>query len=225
MWCNRWRLPDRVCSGLLHWMQQQLILHHRALQSDCHELHREVKHDLQVMQGLVFMPVDHFPHSLHVACPFAFHELLDTTFLAATVSRQCTVGMSSLLASPPSRFQSVPKWSRRYSWGCKWSASLPVARILPKPSKGFAKARPIIACDQCWHSRLTAFLAQGVFQIIWVVFPPGLTFNMLSVQQVIRTIWHSMMGYPATEPTSIVQQDLIGFFNSAFCKHLPSPCI
>ena len=25
MWCNRWRLPDRVHSGLLHWMQQQLI--------------------------------------------------------------------------------------------------------------------------------------------------------------------------------------------------------
>ena len=51
-------------------MQQQLILRHRALQSDCHELHREVKHDLQVMQGLVFTPVDHLPHLLHVACPF-----------------------------------------------------------------------------------------------------------------------------------------------------------
>ena len=47
-----------------------------------------------------------------------------------------------------------------------------------------------------------------------VVFPPGLTFNMLSVRQTIRTIWHSMTGYPATEPTSMVQQDLIGFFNS-----------
>ena len=119
--------------------------------------------------------------------------------------------MSSILANLNSRFQSVPKWSRRYSWGCKWSASLPVARILPKPSKGFAKARPIIACDRCWHSRLTA---KGVFQIMTVVFPPGQTFNMLSVQQTIRNMWHSMMGYPATEPTGMVQQDLIGFFNS-----------
>ena len=83
MWCNRWRrwrLPDRVRSGLLRWMQQQLILHHRALQSDRHELYREVKHDLQVMQALVFTPVDHFPHSLHVACPSAFHELLTEPF-------------------------------------------------------------------------------------------------------------------------------------------------
>ena len=43
-----------------------------------------------------------------------------------------------------------------------------------------------------------------------VVFPPGQTFHMLSVQQTIRTMWHSMMGYPATEPTNMVQ----GFFNS-----------
>ena len=77
-----------------------------------------------------------------------------------------------------------------------------------------AKARPIIACDRCWHSRLTAFLTKGVFQIMTVVFPPGQTFNMLSVQQTIRNMWHSMMGYPATEPTSMVQQDLIGFCNS-----------
>ena len=184
-------------------MQQQLILRHRALPADRHELYREVKHDLQVMQGLVFTPVDHFPHSLHIACPFAFHELLDTTCFDATIFRQCTVGTSSILANLKSRFQSVPKWSRRYSWGCTWSTS-----------QGFAKARLIIACDQCWHSRLTVFLAKGVFQIMLVVFPPGLTFNMLSVQQAIRTIGHSMMGYPATEPANMVQQDLIGFFNS-----------
>ena len=166
------------------------------------------------MQELVFTPADHFPHSLHVACPFASHALLDTTFLDVTVFKRCTVGMSSILANLKSRFQSVPKWSRRYSWGCKWSAFLPVARILPKPSKGFAKARPIIACDHCWHSRLTAFRAKGVFQIMTVVIPPGQTFFMLSVQQTIRAVWHSMMGYPATEPASMAQKDLIDFFNS-----------
>ena len=134
--------------------------------------------------------------------------------------------MSSILANLKSRSQSVPKWSGRYSWGCKWSASLPVARIFPKPSKGFAKARPSTACDQRWHSRLTAFLAKGVFQIMLVVFPPGLTFNMLSVQQVIRTVWHSMMCYPTTEPTSIVNRILSAsltlFHMVAICRHLLS---
>ena len=46
MCCNRWRLPDRVHSGLMYWMQRQLRLHHQALQFACHELHREVNHDL-----------------------------------------------------------------------------------------------------------------------------------------------------------------------------------
>ena len=83
----------------MYWMQHQLLLHHRALQSDCHELHREVTHDLRVMQGLVFTPADHFPHSLHVACPFAFHVLLDATFLDATVFKRCTVGSGHVVHS------------------------------------------------------------------------------------------------------------------------------
>ena len=33
---------------------------------------------LDSFRGLVCTPVDHFPHSLHVACPFAFHQLLET---------------------------------------------------------------------------------------------------------------------------------------------------
>ena len=151
-------------------------------------LHREVTHDLRVMQGLVFTTTDHFPHSFHMVYPFALHALLDTIFLDATVFKRYTAGISSILANLKSCFQSFPTWSRKYSWGCKWSASWPVARILPTPSKGCAKARPIIACDYCWHSRLTAFLAKGVFRIMTVVFPPGQTFNMLSIQQTLRII-------------------------------------
>ena len=122
--------------------------------------------------------------------------------------------MSSILANLKSRFQSVPKWSGRYSWGCKWSASLPVARIFPKPSKGFAKARPSTACDQRWHSRLTAFLAKGVFQIMLVVFPPG-----IDVQHVVSSAgdshhlaFHDVL--PNHRAYQHSQQDLIGFFNS-----------
>ena len=139
---------------------------------------------------------------------------LDVTFLDVTVFHRCSVGMSSIMSNLRPCFQFFPGWNQRYAWGRRWSASLPVARILPKPSKAFMKARPIIACDHCWHSRLTTFLAKGVFQIMLVVFPPGSTFNMLSVQQVIRTMWHSMMSFPATEPVNMIQQDLIGLFNS-----------
>ena len=161
---------------------------------------RTIQSDLGQFRGLVCTPVDHFSHSLHVVCPFAFHQL--------------RAGISSIMSNLRSRFHAFSGWNQRYAWGCKWSASLPVARILPKPSKAFVEARPIIACDHCWHSRLTAFLAKGLFQITLVVFPPGSIFSMLSVQQVIRTIWHSMMSFHAAEPTHMTQQDLIGFFNS-----------
>ena len=97
----------------------------------------------------------------------------------------CMKPGTSIMFNLRSRFHSFSGWNQRYAWGCRWLASLPVARILPK----FMKARPIIACDHCWHSRLTVFLAKGVFQIMLVVFPPGSTFNMLSVQQVVRTMW------------------------------------
>ena len=147
--------------------------------------------------------------------PLAFHVLLDTTFLDSSVFERCIVGVSSILANLKSRFQSVCQIHRRYHWGCNWSLSLPIARILPKPSKDFRKARPIIACDRGWHARLTTFLATGLFQIMSVIFPPGSTFNVQSVQQAIRAMWRSMMNYSATEPVVMVQQDLIGFFK--FC--------
>ena len=143
-----------------------------------------------------------------MACPLAFHALLDTTFLDVTVFKRRTVGMSSIPQNP------VTSPSPKGLGDTLGDASgLHLCQLLAfclSPARDLPKARPIIACDHCWHSRLTAFLAKGVFQIMTVVFPPGQTFNMLSVQQTIRTMWHSMMGYPATEPTNMVQ----GFFNS-----------
>ena len=76
LWCSRWRLPDRIRSGLRQWMQYQLQLHNRALQSENLQLLRTIQRDLGQLRGLVCTPVDHFPHSLHLACPFAFHQLL-----------------------------------------------------------------------------------------------------------------------------------------------------
>ena len=213
-WCNRWRLPSRVRSGLLQWVSCQCQLHQQTVFRGESSLHSEVLRDLRCMRGLVFTPADHFPFSLHVACPFAFHSLLDTTFLDETVFQRCSVGASSIVSNLKLRFQHTQRWSQRYGWGCQWNAPLPEARILPKPNKDFQKARPIIACDRCWHARLTTFLAKGIFQIMLVVFPTGSTFNVLSVQQAVRMMWHSMMAYPADEPTTMKQQDLIGFFNS-----------
>ena len=129
LWCNRWRLPDRIRSGLQQWMQHQLQLHNRALQSENLQLLRTIQRDLGQLRGLVCTPVDHFPHSLHVACPFAFHQLLDTTFLDVTVFHRCSVGMSSIMSNLRSHFQSFSPDGIRDMLGdasglhlCQWHA-------------------------------------------------------------------------------------------------------
>ena len=216
LWCNRWRLPDRIRSGLRQWMRYQLQLHYRALQSDNLQLLRTIQSDLGQLRGLVCTPVDHFPHSLHVACPFAFHQLLDVTFLDVFID----AGWACLPLCPISdlAFTPFPDGIRgmlgdaRGLHLCRWHA------FYLNPARLFMKARPIIACDHCWHSRLTAFLAKGVFQIMLVVFSPRSTFNMLSVQQVIRAMWHSMMSFHAAEPTHMTQQDLRPNWILQFCS-------
>ena len=111
-----------------------------------------------------------------------------------------------------SAFQSKKTFQRRYQWAVKWTKLLPVARVLPKPSKSFTKARPIIACDRCWHSRLTIFLARALYQVMTTCFPPNSTFNIDSTLLATRRMWFMMQN--SEEPTALVQQDLIGFFNS-----------
>ena len=68
-WGTRWKLPDRILEGLLQWVQHQIVLHHEALQADQQDLPRQISQDLRTLKGLVLTPADHFPHSLHVACP------------------------------------------------------------------------------------------------------------------------------------------------------------
>ena len=70
-----------------------------------------IQSDLGQLRGLVCTPVDHFLHSLHVACPLAFHQLLDVTFLDVTVFHRCRVGMSSIMSNLRSHFQSFPGWN------------------------------------------------------------------------------------------------------------------
>ena len=87
-----------------------------------------------------------------------------------------------------------------------------MARVLPKPSKSFTKAQPIIACDRCWRSRLTIFLARALYQVMTTCFPPNSTFNIDSTLLAMRRMWFMMQN--SEEPTALVQQDLVGFCNS-----------
>ena len=131
--------------------------------------------------------------------------LLDKTFLDTNVLQRCKVGTQSILINLRLAFQGRKTFRHRYQWAVNWNKLLPVARVLPKPSKSFTKARPIIACDRCWHSRLTIFLARALYQVMMTCFPTNSTFNIDSTLLAMRRMWFMMQN--AEEPTNLVQQD------------------
>ena len=72
-----------------------------------------------------------------------------------------------------------------YDWAFQWNEGLPNARILPKGSKQFSKARPIIAYTKCWHTKASSFLATALYSIMQTLFPKGSTLNVNSVMSAL----------------------------------------
>ena len=92
---------------------------------------------------------------------------------------------------------------------------LPAARILPKGSKHFSKARPIIAYTKCWRTKASSFLATALYSVMQILFPPGSTLNVNSVVNALQFAWRHLQHMdPDDEEQVMIQQDLIGFFNS-----------
>ena len=86
---------------------------------------------------------------------------------------------------------------------------------LPKESKSFMKARPIIAYTKCWHTKTSSFLATALFELMQVAFPAQSTWNTASVHKALGSAWRFIQAVEAScEALEMVQQDLIGFFNS-----------
>ena len=76
---------------------------------------------------------------------------------------------------------------RLYKWSFQWGSWVyPVARILPKESKSFMKARPIIAYTKCWHTKTSSFLATALFELMQVAFPAQSTWNTASVHKALE---------------------------------------
>ena len=87
--------------------------------------------------------------------------------------------------------------------------SLHTARILPKPTKNWQKARPIISFFRTWAAPFTVFGAL-IFELTKVTFPdiPG----QLSVQELVQQLWDALSKADPAEYIHLVSQDLSGFF-------------
>ena len=102
---------------------------------------------------------------------------------------------------------------QRYAWGLRLQAPLPTARILPKPTKAWLKARPIISFFRTWDAPLLTVFGALILELTKITFPdvPG----QLSVQELVQQLWDTFSSSAdPTEYIQLVSQDLSGFFTS-----------
>ena len=205
---ERWKLPSSLMQYWQHFLQE--LWENYASHHSKHWSHTEVTQAAFHLRPFVTSPADHFPHSLCIHCPCQWHDLLIRTFLDANVFTPCK-------ATPVQTVQqirnSVPEWIlRHYAWGLDFSAKLSTGYILPKPSRMFKKARPIINYSTSWPRKLGQAIGIALLEILNTVY-----YDLLKLQDVhaaleqIRVLFQ----FIATDERTfeLHQSDIAGFYN------------
>ena len=201
----------------MNWVQEQWNIHEQSLPASRVQSWspQAVSQAIKPMRHLIRGPADHFPNTTFVTCPYFYHTLLVRTFGDSAIFQPCPNGTSLVTQQLQHDFQVLRKDLKPYAWAFRWEWGLPTARVLPKPSKAFLAARPIIGYTKCWHVKASKFLAVALYTLMQIAFPAGTTWNVNSVWTGLRTAWKHIHDMSVTEePWTMVQQDLIGFFNS-----------
>ena len=162
------------------------------------------------LSSWVVIPADHFPSRAHVICPSLFAILMHKTFCSGEVFSLCRESAASFRSEVVTTIPSL--LHQRYAWGLRLQAPLPTARILPKPTKDWQKARPIISFFRTWAAPFLTVFGALIFELTKVTFPdiPG----QLSVQELVQQLWDALSKADPAEHIHLVSQDLSGFFTS-----------
>ena len=136
--------------------------------------------------------------------------LMHKTFCTGEVFSLCHESAASfrseVVTMIPARLQ------QRYAWGLRLHAPLPTARILPKPTKDWLKARPTISFFRAWAAPLLTVFGALIFELTKVTFPdvPG----QLSVPELVQQLWDALSQEEPAEYIQLVSQNLSGFCTS-----------
>ena len=212
-WKERWKLPNLFKHSwdlALHQAWESHLLQIRHHSSPDVARHRNLNQEVRMMKRFVLCPADHHPHQTFVACPIHYHTLLQKTYFQSDVFEPCTVGSFSLrdrlvqLAK-----QELPTLLHSL---INPEGTLPYAYILPKPSKDFEKARPIISYMLSWNAKLGQLVGTLVYELCRSIF--GDMQLDRTVQDIIKDIQKIFDDIPDHIELDLQQQDLSGFFNS-----------
>ena len=204
---RRWHVHGSSLLTNLRPVLTQLIDTHRSnLQDRAYWSSTSLQRTVASLSSWVVIPADHFPSRAHVICPSLFAILMHKTFCSGEVFSLCRQSAASFRSEVVTTIPSL--LHQRYAWGLRLQAPLPTARILPKPTKDWQKARPIISFFRTWAAPFLTVFGALIFELTKVTFPdiPG----QLSVQELVQQLWDAL---PA-EYIHLVSQDLSGFFTS-----------
>ena len=141
---RRWHVHGSSLLVDLQPVLTQLMDTHRAnLQDRAYWSSTSLQRTVASLSSWVVIPADHFPSRAHVICPSLFAILMRKTFCSGDVFSLCRESAASFRSEVVTTVPSLLR--QRYAWGLRLQAPLPTARILPKPTKDWQKARPIIS--------------------------------------------------------------------------------
>ena len=137
----------------------------------------------------------------HTVAEDVFSDRCFRTLHSWTTSTSRQAGTTSQ-TGPPTCLQSL----------INAEGTLPYAYILPKPSKAFEKARPIISYMLSWNAKLGQLVGTLVYELCRSIF--GDMQLDRTVQDIITDIQKIFDNIPNHIELDLQQQDLSGFFNS-----------
>ena len=165
--------------------------HRSNVQDQAHWTSESLQHTARALTTWVVIPADHFPSRAHVICPTLFSTLLHKAFCTGEVIALCHEPAASFRAEVVTMIP--PRLQQLYAWWLRLHAPLPTARILPKPTKDWLKARPIISFFRTWAAPLLTVF--GAFPDV-----PG----QLSVQELVHQLWQALSSADPTENIQLV---------------------
>ena len=206
-WLHRWKLSHSL---IQYWQAFILTQWKIYKQNSLGQTQKQIQRLQHRLRSFVVSPSDHFPHSLTLHCPAQWQYLMNRTFLDTSVFLRCQAYPIPLLKHIQ---QNIPDWiMQHYKWGFKFGSTLSTAYILPKPSRLFQKARPIVDYSRAWCRPIGSALATALYEILQVVYS-----DLLSVTD-IKSVLHAIaklfshQDYAYGELT-VEQEDIAGFYN------------
>ena len=206
-WLHRWKLSHSL---IQYWQAFILTQWKIYKQNSLGQTQKQIQRLQHRLRSFVVSPSDHFPHSLTLHCPAQWQYLVNRTFLDTSVFLRCQAYPIPLLKHIQ---QNIPDWiMQHYKWGFKFGSTLSTAYILPKPSRLFQKARPIVDYSRAWCRPIGSALATALYEILQVVYS-----DLLSVTD-IKSVLHAIaklfshQDYTYGELT-VEQEDIAGFYN------------